>query len=179
MYALNIIGQSPILVSSLNTIDDVANAVDPSGTVLSIIKAIIVWIAIIGLFVSIEKAPIKFNPISLLSSMIFKSVNEKMDAIKKDFDSQMSDIKKTLSYIKDEQDRYRFCTIRWEILAFRTALNNGDLFTEVEYQHIKDDYEEYKQLHEKYGFTNGYLEDAVNDIKEHHDKYKDTNTKYF
>ena len=53
MYALNIIGQSPILVSSLNTIDDVANAVDPSGTVLSIIKAIIVWIAIIGLFVSI------------------------------------------------------------------------------------------------------------------------------
>ena len=23
------------------------------------------------------------------------------------------------------------------------------------------------------------LEDAVNDIKEHHDKYKDTNTKYF
>lgn len=181
MNAYLLFGHSMIVLAATSAeIDETVQSItDPGGTIMSIIRTAIVWIIIIGAFVSIEKAPIKFNPISMIASMIFKPVNEKMDSVQKDFDSKIEDVQKIVNTIKDEQDRYRFSTIRWEILSFRTSLNNGDLFTEVEYQHIKDDYEEYKELHKKYGFTNGYLEDAMKDIDDHHDKYKDTNTKYF
>ena len=108
------------------------------------------------------------NPISWLGSLLFKPVNTKID-----------DLKESINTIIKDQDRYRFSTIRWEILSFRNGINNGSLFTMNDYQHILDNYKEYEELHAKYGFTNGYIEDAIKDIRVHYDEHKDLNVKYF
>ena len=88
-------------------------------------------------------------------------------------------IKNSIEKIINDQDKYRFSTIRWEILSFRNDINNGNLFTMNDYQHIFDNYTEYEELHKKYGFTNGYIEDAIKDIKTHYEEHKDLNVKYF
>ena len=115
-----------------------------------------------------EISPIKINPISWLGSLLFKPVNEKIVNLQASIDKIISD-----------QDKYRFSTIRWEILSFRNDINNGSLFTINDYQHILENYTEYGKLHDKYGFTNGYIEDAIKDIRAHYDSHKDLNVKYF
>ena len=53
------------------------------------------------------------------------------------------------------------------------------MFTQYEYQHIFDNYKEYEALHAKYGFTNGYIEEAIEDIRNHYKDHKDMNVKHF
>lgn len=115
-----------------------------------------------------EISPIKINPISWLGEVFFKPVNEKIDSLQESIDKIIND-----------QDKYRFSTIRWEILSFRNDINNGILFTINDYHHIFDNYKEYEDLHDKYGFSNGYIEDAIKDIRAHYDENKTSNSKYF
>ena len=126
-----------------------------------------------------EVSPIKINPISALINYIFKPVNEKIDGLQQDVNGKFADIQKTCDQICEKEDKYRFATIRWEILTFRNDLKNGNLYTANEYQHIFDDYDEYRELHDKYNFTNGYIEDAIEDINSHYNENKDLNVKYF
>ena len=60
-----------------------------------------------------------------------------------------------------------------------SSIYNGQLFSEQEYQHIFEIIEQYNELHEIYKFSNGHTDDAIAEIKSHHDKYKDSNVKYF
>lgn len=135
-----------------------------SGGTLGWIIFLIVTIG--GIF--FEISPIKINPISWLGSLLFKPVNDRIDSLQE-----------SINKIINDQDKYRFSTIRWEILSFRNDINNGNLFTLNDYHHIFDNYKEYGELHEKYGFTNGYIEDAIKDIRAHYDQHKDLNVKYF
>ena len=168
------------MVLTATTTEDLLNTIiDLGGTFGSVIRTTIVWVVIIGAFVGIEKAKLPINPITFLSNMLFKSVNDKLDDVQKDFDKKFEDVNKALDQITEKEDKNRFAAIRWEILSFRNSINNGDLFTEVEYQHIFDDCVEYRELHEKYQFTNGYLEEAEKDIREHYNKKRYSNNKYF
>lgn len=146
---------------------------------------ILIVLAIAGVF--FEVSPIKINPISCILSFIFKPVNKNIDSLRQEFEEKTGEISNEIGQMKEDQtvakkdnDKNRFLVIRWEILSFRTDLNNGSLYTDNEYQHIFDDYDEYVRLHEKYpDFKNGYLDDAIKEIKDHYAKNHGMNTKYF
>lgn len=146
----------------------------------------------------IEIVPVKFSPLTALVTWLFKPVRDEIEALKKEMteniDSMKSELKEDIDNLvaKDDdiseqleaitvnQDKRRFATIRWEVLEFANSIENGALHTHFEYQHIKDDIEEYKALHEKYpDLTNGYLEEAIVDINKHYDEHKTQNLKYF
>ena len=147
----------------ISILDTIKNG-DISGGAIGWIAFFIITIG--GIF--FEISPIKLNPVSWLGAQLFKPVNTKIDSLQKSIDKVIGD-----------QDKYRFSTIRWEILSFRNDLNNGNVYTINDYHHIFDNYQEYEELHNKYGFTNGYIEDAMKDIKQHYDDHKDLNVKYF
>jgi hypothetical protein len=157
-----------ILISSIS---------DNPFSVSDIVKLSISGVLAGGLL--LEIAPIKFNPISLIFSYLNKSTTDKIDKLQKDIDDNIKNVDSKINKMSEDQDRYRFNNIRWEILEFGNSINNGDLHTAHEYQHIFDDYEEYEELNRKYGFKNGFIEDAIKDIKAHYDESKDSNVKYF
>lgn len=167
-------------------INILAAAYANTPTIYSVIKDnIIVVILAIGTIMELTPQ-IKFNPISLVMDIVMKSVKDDIRDMKDDIDENMDNINKRIDQveqimdqIKDQQDRTKFTTWRWEILSFASAINNGQLFTEQEYQHIFEIMEEYNELHEKHGFVNGNTDDAIDKITKHHDKYKNGNVKYF
>ena len=161
-----------MILASIEIAQKIAEA--GADTILSWALAIVV----IG-SIFFEISPIKINPITALVQFIFKPINDRIDTLQKDFDTTTGEIKDIVNQIGEVQDKHRFATIRWEILSFRNSLNNGSMFTMNEYQHILDDYEEYQNLHTQYGFVNGYIEDAIKDIKDHYEENKSLNVKYF
>ena len=127
----------------------------------------------------VEFTPIQVNPISAVMEFLLKPIREDVKDMKTDMDEKMNNIESCITKIQDTQDKNRFSTCRWEILTFASSLNNGQLFTEQEYLHIKDIIVEYDNLCEKCNLTNGYTDDAVKRINEHYNKYKDSGAKYF
>lgn len=146
----------------------------------------------------IEIVPVKFNPLSAFIEWVFTPVNKRIKELEEKFDTDIKSIKedfdKEIKEIKDEnkeiktlieementQDKRRFATIRWEVLEFANSIQNGALHTHYEYQHIKDDIDEYNRLHEKHPkLSNGYLDDAIVDITNHYDEHKNQNIKFF
>ena len=132
---------------------------------------------IIGLFVEIT--PIKVSPISALMEFLLKSVRKEVKDMKEDLDKKMKVLEENQKTIENNQDSTRFATCRWEILTFASSLNNGQLYTEQEYIHIKDIIKEYDELCKKCDFKNGYTNDAVEKINTHYDQFKNSGTKYF
>ena len=149
------------------------------GDVLLLIKNNLLGVFfIISMF--IEFAPLKINPISAAMEFLLKPIRGDVKEMKDDIDEKMDAVEKAIAEIKDDQDRNRFTTCRWEILTFASALNNnGQLFTAQEYLHIKEIIREYDELCERCNFENGYTNDAVEKINDHYDKYKDSGVKYF
>lgn len=142
----------------------------------------------IVLFASIfiEVTPVKWNPLSMLMEFLLKSTNDKVDDMNKSIAKEIDQLKEQdkliegiLNQIKEKQDQIEFKHCRWEILAFSNSIHNGIAYTEQEYQHIFESIERYTDLHEKYKFTNGYTDDAIDHIKSHHDENKDSDAKYF
>lgn len=145
---------------------------------LIIVKNNILGICVVvSLFVEIT--PIKVNPISAIMDFLLKSVKNDVKEMKDDIDEKIDIMEKSIIEIKDAQDKNRFSTCRWEILTFASSINNGQLFTDQEYLHIKDIIAEYDILCKKCNLTNGYTDDAVKRINNHYDKYKNSGTKYF
>lgn len=139
---------------------------------------------VFGIF--FEVTPFKINPISSLMEFLLRSVRKEVSDMQENITKEMGELKtqdskleQLLNSIIEEQDKREFAHCRWEILAFANSLNNGQLYTEQEYQHIRESIACYNKLHEKYKFANGYTDDAIKRITDHHTEYKDSNLKYF
>lgn len=148
------------------------------GEVLSLIKNNLlgVFFVVSCLF---EFSKVKINPITDAMEFLLKPIKKDVKDMKEDIDKKIGEMEKALGQIKSDQDKHRYTTCRWEILTFASAINNGQLFTEQEYQHILEIIDEYEDLHESHGFVNGHTDDAIAKIKTHHDEYKNRSAKYF
>ena len=133
-----------------------------------------------------EFSKVKINPITDAMEFLLKPIRKDVKEMKDDIDDKFEsvdkkfdNIDKILEDMQEDNDNDKFATYRWEILTFASAINNGQLFTEQEYQHILDIISKYKYLHDKYQFTNGHTDDAIKKINEHHDEYKNSSAKYY
>ena len=59
---------------------------------------------------------------------------------------------------------------RWTILDFSSALSNGRKYNKESFEHIFRIYENYKDVLDKNGMKNGYVDDSMEYVRE---KYKE------
>lgn len=159
-------------------------------------KQYALWIiAFLGIFVEIT--PIKFNPISWLTGLLFKPIKKDMsdmkDELNNKIDSVKTDLKVEIDSIKSDQQKYNetinsliksnemteISRLRWEILEFSNTIDNGQLHTRDEYRHIKDDSKRYHDLIKKYGLDNGVIDEEMEKINAHYEEHKDSTSVYF
>lgn len=152
-------------------------------------------LVVVGIFVEIT--PVKFNPISFLSNLLFKSIREDMNEMKEELNKNINDVKdelkgeieklaneqknqadSTLDLIKSTEMN-EISRIRWEIIEFSRSIDNGLLHTRDEYRHIKDDNIRYHTLIQKYELSNGLIDEEMMKINEHYENNKDNTSVYF
>ena len=149
------------------------------------------------LSIFIEITPIKFNPISWLSKVLFSALRKDMEDMKKELNENIGNVKTDLmgeiDNIKAEQqneknsiDQLTITTemaeisrIRWEIIEFSNSIENGQLHIRDEYRHIVDDNKRYHTLIDKYGLENGYFEEEYEKIFKHYEENKNSISVYF
>lgn len=149
------------------------------------------------LSIFIEISPIKINPISLLSSIIFRPLRDDMKKMKTEINQRIDDVKNELKTdidsIKEQQEKEKvqikelikssevaeISRIRWEIIEFSNSLDNDQKHIRDEYRHIIDDRKRYLYLIDKYGLTNGLIDEEYEKIKTHYDANKSGSSMYF
>lgn len=156
----------------------------------------------------IEITPIKVNPISWLVELLFKPIREEMDLKNKEQDDkqaeqfsklqkhlednnnetqeQIQQIKDTQLEItkqisaRDEKDDLRYMkSLRLDILEFANSIDNGQVHSREEYNHIYDIINEYDEIITTRKLTNGVIKEAVKKINEHYEENKDSSSYYF
>ena len=100
----------------------------------------------------LEVAPIKFNPITIVGSLLgrvlgISKIDERLDRLERNVDA-------------NELDR-----IKYEILQFSGSLRNGLNRSEVDYQHIEAVFTKYKNMG-----GNTYIMHEMEYIRDCHDK---------
>ena len=151
-------------------------------------------IGIIGLF--IEITPIKFNPISWLIGKIneptkklisekLTEVNVKIENVNTSLKDDIAEITKKqentqndIGKIVEEMDMQEIRHIRWEILDFGNAIENGQLHSRDQYRHIDEDAKKYHDLIKRYGLTNGLIDEEHKKIKKHYEDNKNSTAYY-
>ncbi len=119
------------------------------------IAIIISGIGILSIFVEISK--IKFNPWKMLFEFIGKSLNRE---VKKELDNIKGLIKSQGEHLREIEmtvDMNEIKRIRAEIFAFADSCKMGEKHTEEAFLHIIDIHEDYEELIDKYGMTNGRI----------------------
>lgn len=89
------------------------------------------WVLGVLALIGLELAPIKFNPIRYVGSLLSGWLGIKS-------------IKDELLKLKEEVDANEIDRIKYEILQFSGSLRNGLKRTEVDYQHIEALFTKYK-----------------------------------
>lgn len=119
------------------------------------IALIISGIGVLSIFVEVSK--IKLNPWGMLFEFIGRSLN-------RDLRGELDNIKGLISaqgeYLRDIEmtvDMNEIKRIRAEIFAFADSCKMGEKHTEEAFLHINDIHEDYEELLEKYGMTNGRI----------------------
>lgn len=110
------------------------------------------WLIGLLALLGLEVAPIKFNPITIIGSLLGKvlgisKIDERLDRLEKNVDA-------------NELDR-----IKYEILQFSGSLRNGLNRSEVDYQHIEAVFTKYKNMG-----GNTYIMHEMEYIRDCHDK---------
>ena len=177
------------MICSAITSDDIKNIFD-------IISNNIVTI-IIFLSIFVEISPIQINPITLLSSIIFKPLRDDMKKMKTEINERIDNIKDELKTdidsIREQQEKEKIqikeliksnelaeiSKIRWEILEFSNSLDNNQKHIRDEYRHIIDDRKRYLYLIDKYELANGLIDEEFEKIKNHYDANKSGSAMYF
>lgn len=152
---------------------------------------------IVFLSIFIEISPIQINPISLLSSIIFRPLRDDMKKMKTEINQRIDDIKNELKTdidsIKEQQEKEKvqikeliksseiaeISRIRWEIIEFSNSLDNDQKHNRDEYRHIIDDRKRYLYLIDKYELTDGLIDEEYEKIKTHYDANKSGSSMYF
>ena len=110
------------------------------------------WLIGLLALLGLEVSPIKFNPITIIGSLLGKvlgisKIDERLDRLEKNVDA-------------NELDR-----IKYEILQFSGSLRNGLNRSEVDYQHIEAVFTKYKNMG-----GNTYIMHEMEYIRDCHDK---------
>ncbi|MBQ8540591.1 MAG: hypothetical protein IJ435_03845 [Clostridia bacterium] len=112
-------------------------------------------IGILSIFVEISK--IKLNPwgklFEFIGSSLNRDVKNELDNIKGLLKSQSEGLKE----LEMTVDMNEIKRIRAEIFAFADSCKMGEKHTEEAFLHIIDIHEDYEELIEKYGLTNGRI----------------------
>ena len=152
---------------------------------------------IVVLSIFIEFTPIKINPISWLSNILFAPLRKEMGDMEKRLNDNIvgvkDEIKEEMDQIKSEQHNQKdsieellktnelseISRIRWEIIEFSNSIENGQLHIRDEYRHIIDDNRRYHALIEKNGIENGFFEEEFEKISKHYEENKNSTSVYF
>lgn len=144
------------------------------------------------LSVFIEITPIKINPITLFLNLLFKPIRNEIAEMKAGIEQNITELKSelkndiqtvvnqqsnelgTIDKILESQDLAEMSRIRWEIIEFSNSIENGQLHVRDEYRHIKDDNKKYHQLINQYHLENGIIDEEMQKINDHYEKYKDS-----
>lgn len=113
------------------------------------------FVGIISVFVEISK--IKLNPWGMLFEYIGRRLNRD---VKKELDNIHGELKRQGEYLREIEmtvDMNEIKRIRAEIFAFADSCKMGEKHTEEAFLHIIDIHEDYEELIEKYGMTNGRI----------------------
>ena len=110
------------------------------------------WLIGLLALLGLEVAPIKFNPITIIGSLLgrvlgISKIDERLDRLERNVDA-------------NELDR-----IKYEILQFSGSLRNGLNRSEVDYQHIEAVFTKYKNMG-----GNTYIMHEMEYIRDCHDK---------
>lgn len=112
-------------------------------------------IGILSIFVEVSK--IKFNPWGKLFDFVGRSLNRD---VKKELDNIKGLLKAHGEYLREIEmtvDMNEIKRIRAEIFAFADSCKMGERHTEEAFLHIIDIHDDYEELIEKYGMTNGRI----------------------
>ncbi|MBQ8003006.1 MAG: hypothetical protein IJ297_06155 [Clostridia bacterium] len=113
------------------------------------------FVGIMSIFVEVSK--IKLNPWGMLFEYIGRRLNQD---VKKELDSIHGELKRQGEYLREIEmtvDMNEIKRIRAEIFAFADSCKMGEKHTEEAFLHIIDIHEDYEELIEKYGMTNGRI----------------------
>lgn len=119
------------------------------------IAAFISGIGILSIFVEVSK--IKLNPWRMLFEFIGRSLNRD---IKNELDNIKGLINAQGEYLKEIEmtvDMNEIKRIRAEIFAFADSCKMGEKHTKEAFLHVIDIHEDYEELLDKYGMTNGRI----------------------
>ena len=110
------------------------------------------WLIGLLALLGLEVSPIKFNPITIIGSLLgrvlgISKIDERLDRLERNVDA-------------NELDR-----IKYEILQFSGSLRNGLNRSEVDYQHIEAVFTKYKNMG-----GNTYIMHEMEYIRDCHDK---------
>lgn len=156
---------------------------------------IVAIVLVLSIFFEISK--IKINPISSLMKWLFKPIRKDMDDMKqeinKNIDSIKSEFKQEIESLRSQQqadasridslietnEMSEVSRLRWEIIQFSNSLENGQKHIRDEYRHIKDDYDRYHTLCDKYDLKNGIIDEEMEKINARYDANRLSNSVYF
>ena len=119
------------------------------------ITIIISGIGLLSVFVEVSK--IKLNPWKMLFEFIGRALNHD---VQKELDGIKRLIKTQGEYLKEIEmtvDMNEIKRIRAEIFTFADSCRMGEKHTREAFSHIIDIHEDYEELIEKYGMTNGRI----------------------
>ena len=152
-------------------------------------------IVFLGLF--IEITPVKFNPISAITGLLFKPLRKDMDNMKKELSENISGVKtelmveidkireeqlsqkKVITDIIRENDMNEITRIKWEIKEFASSIDNKLLHNRDEYRHIIDSNRRFHILMDKYKLEDTATEEDMEKITTHYNECKNNNEMYF
>ena len=152
-------------------------------------------VLLLGVFIDIMPG-IKWNPLKSLFKYIGKYFNA---GVENDIKDMKEDMGKRMEKLQDEQvaqrevlntliverDDSEINRIRWEIINCSDEIVNEGKHSRSQYLHVLAAFEEYNRLVEQSGRVekNDYfyiqVEQAGKRVKDHYEKFKDTNYEYF
>lgn len=108
-------------------------------------------------------------------------IDVKLDSVREDIDSLKGSVNEHENKIQElltAQDMDSIARIRWEILEFANAIENGQRRTRDSFLLCKDQYKRYHVLLDRHGMSNGLLDDEMNKINKYYEEHKDSSSFY-
>lgn len=90
--------------------------------------------------------------------------------IRDNITQSMTEITKILNEMKSDALDEKIDRMRWKILDFASQVRNGNISYPEQFNNVLKTYDEYEALLEKFGLSNGMVDESIKFIKE---KYHD------
>lgn len=156
---------------------------------------IVIIIVFLSLFFEVSK--IKINPISTLLKLLYKPIDEKIIETKEEVNNKIkanetevnteinniseyiTKIDESLSMIGEKIAKNEMLSIRWNILNMASGIENNQKYSREQYNQIFNDFNIYIKLIDEFGFQNNVVDNAINEINNHYNIWKNGPYNYF